>query len=104
VVLLLDGDSSHTVKASRALARQLQIRFLWLSKRAPELNPMESLWGQGKDAIVVNTQYANIDEQVDAFITHMSSLSNQEALQTSGVLSEHFWLKRVLSKNFCGPA
>ena len=98
VVMLLDGDRSHTAKASRALARRLKIRLLWLPKRSPELNPMDTLWGQAKDAICVNTQYVTIDEQADAFIAHVSGLSNREALRTSGVLSEHFWLKRVLSK------
>lgn len=98
VVMLLDADSSHTAKASRALAQQLGIRLLWLPTRSPELNPMDTLWGQAKDAICVNTQYVTIDEQADAFIAHVSGLSNRQALRTSGVLSEHFWLKRVLSK------
>lgn len=104
VIMLLDADSSHTAKASRALARQLKIRLLWLPTRSPELNPMETLWGQAKDVICVNTQYATIGKQVKAFVAHLSGLSNQEALRTSGVLSKNFWLKRVLSKNFCGPA
>lgn len=98
VVMLLDADSSHTAKASCALARQLKIRLLWLPTRSPELNPMDTLWGQAKDAVCVNTQYVTIDEQADAFTAHVSGLSNRQALQTSGVLSEHFWLKRVLSK------
>lgn len=104
VVLLLDSDRSHTAGASRDLAHRLHIRLLWLPKRAPELNPMDTLWGQAKDAVCVNTQYVDIDEQADAFIAHMNGLSNREALQTSGVLSKHFWLRRVLSKKFCGPA
>jgi hypothetical protein len=100
VTLLLDGDRSHTADASQVLAHRLQIRLLWLPKRAPELNPMDTLWGQGKDAVCANTQYADIDEQVDAFIAHLTGLSNKEALRTSGVLSEQFWLKHALSKNF----
>lgn len=100
VTMLLDGDTSHTAKSSQDLARRLGIRLLWLPKRSPELNPMESLWGQAKDAICVNWQYATMNEQVNAFVAHLSSLSNQEALQTSGVLSKNFWLKPVLSKNF----
>lgn len=98
VVMLLDADTSHTAKASRALARRLKIRLLWLPTRSPELNPMETLWRQAKDAVCVNTQYVTIDQQADAFIAHVSGLSNREALHTSGVLSEHFWLKRVMSK------
>jgi DDE superfamily endonuclease len=104
VVMLLDADSSHTARASRTLARQLNIRLLWLPTRSPELNPMDTLWGQAKDAICVNTQYTGIDEQADAFIAHVSGLSNREALRTSGVLSKHFWLRRTLSSYFCGPA
>jgi len=100
VTMLLDGDSSHTANASQALASQLQIRLLWLPKRAPELNPMDTLWGQGKDAISANKQYARVDDHVESFISHLSGLANKEALQTSGVLSKQFWLKRVLSKNF----
>lgn len=66
--------------------------------------PPLTLWGQGKDAISVNKQYARLDDQVKSFVAHLSGLSNKEALQTSGVLSENFWLKPVLSKNFSGPA
>lgn len=104
VLLLLDGDSSHTAHASQALACQLGLQLLWLPKRAPELNPMDTLWGQAKDAMSANKQYADIDEQAELFVSHLCSLSNKEALQTSGVLSKHFWLKHVLSKKFCGPA
>jgi hypothetical protein len=100
VTLLLDSDRSHTAGVSQVLAHRLQIRLLWLPKRTPELNPMDTLWGQGKDAVCVNTQYTDIDKQVDAFIAHLTGLSNKEALRTSGVLSKKFWLKRVLSKNF----
>ena len=104
VTLLLDSDTSHTANGSQALAAQMGIRLLWLPKRAPELNPMDTLWGQGKDAMSANKQCTNIDEQAESFITYLSSLSNKEALQTSGVLSPHFWLRHVLSKNFCVPA
>jgi hypothetical protein len=41
---------------------------------------------------------------VDRFLAHLNGLSGQEALHTSGVLSDDFWLRKVLSKKFCGPA
>ena len=72
--------------------------------RAPELNPMDTLWGQGKDVIAANKQYAAIEDQVDRFLNHLLSMSGREALHTSGVLSDNFWLRTALSKNFCGPA
>lgn len=70
-VMLLDGDSSHTAKASCTLAKRLKIRLLWLPTRSPELNPMETLWGQAKDAVCANAQYTTIDKQADAFIAHL---------------------------------
>jgi transposase len=101
VTMLLGENPSHTAQGSRRLADQLGVRLLWLPKRCPELNPMDTLWGQAKDVISANKQYASLDQQVDLFISHLYSLSNKEALRTSGVLSSHFWLHRILSKKFC---
>ncbi|HKB39208.1 MAG TPA: transposase [Gemmataceae bacterium] len=104
VALLLDEDPCHTAKGSAQLAERFGIELLWLPKRCPELNPMDTLWGQAKDVISADKQYATIDEQVDRFLAHLRALSNQEALHTSGVLSDDFWLKRALSTNFCVSA
>ena len=98
VALLLDEDPGHTAGGSVNWAETYGIELLWLPKRAPELNPRDTLWGQGKDVISADKQYATIDAQVERFLRHLDSLSNQEALHTSGVLSEGFWLKRALSK------
>jgi DDE superfamily endonuclease len=102
VALLLDEDPSHTAKAS--LKALEGITRLWLPKRSPELNPMDTLWGQGKDVVSANKQYETIDEHVDRFLKYLRDRSGREALQTSGVLSEDFWLRRTLSKKFCGSA
>lgn len=102
IALLLDEDPCHTALASLQAARSMTL--LWLPKRAPQLNPMDTLWGQGKDVISANKQYAAIDEQVERFLRCLRAMSNQEALRTSGVLSKHFWLGSVLPKNFCSPA
>ena len=104
VAMLLDEDPSHTAKGSVRLAGWFDMELLWLPKRRPELNPMDTLWGQAKDVISADKQYTTIDEQVDRFLVHLWALSNQEALHTSGVLSDDFWLKRALSTNFCGSA
>lgn len=102
VALLVDENRSHTAKAS--LAKAAGMTLLWLPKRSPELNPMDTLWGQGKDVISANKQYDPIEEQVNRFLEYLRGLSNQEALHTSGVLNDNFWLKRMLSKHFCVPA
>jgi hypothetical protein len=102
VALLLDADPCHTARASLRAADGMTL--LWLPKRSPELNPMDTLWGQAKDAVSANTQYRTIEEHVDRFLDYLAGLPNDEALHASGALSQGFWLKRALSKNFCGPA
>jgi hypothetical protein len=102
VALLLDEDPCHTAQAS--LRRAEGMTLLWLPKRSPELNPLDTLWGQAKDVVSANKQYATIEEQVDRFLEYLRGLSNAEALHTSGVLSKEFWLTPVLSKDFCAPA
>jgi len=104
LALLLDEDSSHTAKSSRELAAELSIQQIWLPHRAPKLNPLENLWGEGKDVVAASKQYATIDAQVHRFLAYLETLSPREALHTSGVLSKHYWLRFALSKYLCGPA
>jgi hypothetical protein len=94
--LLLDEDPSHTAKGSVRLAEGFDIDLLWLPKRCPKLNPMDTLWGQGKDVISAGKQYATIDEQVERFLNHLESLSVWDTLHTAGVYSDDFWLQSVL--------
>jgi transposase len=96
IALLLDEDRSHTAKGSVALAQQLDITLLWLPKRSPKLNPMDTLWRHAKDLVSANRQYATIDQQAVRFVRYLKSLSDQEALHLAGVLSRHFWLRSVL--------
>lgn len=98
VAMLLDEDPSHTAKGSVGLAEGLGIELLWLPKRSPELNPIEGLWGDGKDVVCADHQYESIDEEVKRFVAYLSGLTNRDALQRAGVFSEDFWLRRALSK------
>lgn len=102
IALLLDEGPSHTAKASLRAAEGLTL--LWLPNRTPELNPMDTLWGQAKDVVSANRQYETIEEHVSRFLEYLESLSDRETLHTAGVLSDEFWLKGTLSKNFCQPA
>ncbi len=102
VALLLDEDSCHTARASQPALEGMTL--LWLPHRAPKLNPMDTLWGQGKDVISASKQYGTIEEQVERFRTHLQAMSNWQALHTAGVLSKRFWLREALSNLACGPA
>jgi hypothetical protein len=99
VALLLDEDSCHSAQASRREAEKMTL--LWLPKRSPKLNPMDTLWGQAKDVVSANKQYASIEEQADRFLAYLGQMPNHQALHAAGVLSKNFWLRAALSKNFC---
>ena len=96
VALLLDEDPSHTAVGSRRVAERLGIDLIWLPKRAPELNPLDHLWGHGKDEISASKQYESIDDHVYRFIRYLQGLSSREVLNKAGVLADDFWLKSVL--------
>jgi len=94
--MLLDEDPSHTAKGSLRAAEGMALS--WLPKRAPELDPRDTLWGQGKDVVAADKQCTTIEDRVDRFLKHLLRLSGREALHTSGVLSDDFWLRATFIK------
>jgi hypothetical protein len=99
--MLLDVDPSHTAKGSLRVAEGMTL--MGLPKRAPELNAMDTLWGQGKDVVAANKRYGTIDDQVDRFLSHMLGMTGREALHTSAVLSDDFWVNAALAKRLLRP-
>jgi hypothetical protein len=79
VALLLDENPCHTAAGSQQLARDLNIELLWLPKRAPELNPLDELWGQAKDIVSANLQYPTIDDHLQTFLEYLECLTDWEA-------------------------
>jgi hypothetical protein len=65
---------------------------------------MDTLWGQAKDIMSANKQYATIEDQVERFLDYLSAFSDRETLDTAGVHSGNFWLNDALCNYFCGPA
>src|SRR5690606_26929686 len=96
LALLLDEDSSHTAHASQSLAEDLDVELIWLPNRTPKLNPLDHLWGHAKSTVSANKQRETVEEHAERFLLHMEGLSNREALQLAGVLSDDFWLKTAL--------
>lgn len=91
--MLLDKDPSHTAKANRQLARQLNIRLIWLPKQCPELNPMDQLWKELKKEMAANRQFRAVDEGADHAENWIQSLSRWQVFQKTGMFSEHYWLR-----------
>jgi transposase len=96
IFLVLDEDPSHTGAEAQVLAEEYGIELVWLPNRAPELNPLDRLWGHAKDAVSANRQYGTIEEHVEPFLHYLENLADREALQKAGVFSKNFWLKSVL--------
>lgn len=92
VVMILDGDSSHTAQASEQLAKELNISLEWLPVRSPELNAIEDLWGDAKDHVCANHQFPDIDTQADAFIEYLEHHTNHQTKRKAGLLSDNYWL------------
>lgn len=93
--LLADRASAHTDRRTQALARQLDIRFVWLPKQAPELNAMDQLWRELKAVIAANRQAPTIVALAISAMLWVLMLSPTEARRKAGMLSPHFWLRDV---------
>jgi proline dehydrogenase len=84
VALLLGEDPSHAAKGSVGLAGRLGVELLWLPKRLPKLNPMDTLWGQGKDVVCADHQHDAPGEQVNRFIGYLGNLAPRVMALLSG--------------------
>jgi transposase InsO family protein len=96
--LLLDQGSAHTAVLTRQLAANLRIELVWLPKQWPELNGMDQLWRELKRLVAANRQANSVEELAQQAEGWLRTLSPREALRKAGILSERFWLKRLLQK------
>ena len=94
--LLLDRASAHTTEKTLRIADELRLELVWLPKQWHELNAMDQLWKELKRLIAANRQATSIDGLAEEAADWILSLSMPEALRKAGILSPHFWLKRLL--------
>lgn len=93
--LLADRASAHTDRQTQHLAAVLRVRFLWLPKQAPELNAMDQLWRELKRVIAANRQAPTITALATSAMLWVLMLSPTEARRKAGLLSPHFWLRKL---------
>jgi hypothetical protein len=88
-----------------AFLNEFGIQLVWLPKRAPELHPMDTLWVKARMRFAATSNTPRSDEQAAYFLHHLTSLSDAQAMQTSGIQSRHSWLSQtLLLKKFGAPA
>jgi transposase len=100
--LLADRASGHTAQATLALARELQIEFVWLPKQWPELNAMDQLWKELKRDVAANRQAACIEDLAERARQWVLNLTPAQTRRKSSRASSTFWL-RVSSQDFWLP-
>jgi len=96
VWLLLDRAGCQTAANSQALAKRLGIVCVWLPKQTPKLNAVDHLWREGKRNVSANRQYRSIDGHARRFECWIMHLTARTAQRKAGILSENYWLKRLL--------
>lgn len=96
IVLFIDRGSPHTAKRSRQLARELSIQLRWLPVACPELNPLDHLWRHVKRDVLANEATPKLEASLARACEYIMSLTPEERLRKSGVLSGNFWLDNVL--------
>lgn len=79
-----------------ALADRLRIRFGWLPWQAPRLTPMNHLWRKLKRLVTANRQAKSIDAVAAEAAAWVLILTPQQARRKAGMMSQHFWLKKLL--------
>ncbi len=82
--LLLDNHGSHKGPSSVELAAKLNIRFFWLPKQCPELNPVDHLWGGLGNRLAANRQFPSVDDQARHTLAWLHRLSPTQTLGRRG--------------------
>jgi transposase len=96
--LLLDPGPAHTAVPTRHLAAHWRVALVWLPQQGPELNGMDQLWRELKRLVAANRQANSVEELAQQAEGWWRTLSPREALRKAGILSERFWLKRLLQR------
>lgn len=85
VVLVLDNGPIHLSKASQAAlqARAHWLAVEWLPKYAPELNDIETVWGQLKSRHLAHQTFADadiLDRAVHSAVAELNTQRNRHPL------------------------
>lgn len=92
LTILLDEHPAHTARTTELLTTSLEIEFIWLPHRSPELNPLETIWGKAKTALASNRQFEDIDDQADQFTAYLLQIPPDNVKSLCGLTSKDFWL------------
>jgi len=81
------------------LASELGIEMRWLPVARPESNPVDHLWRHVKQDVLANKPTPDLDASVGYARQYIFGLTPQQRLRKAGVLSDTFWLRKVLQEH-----
>ena len=81
------------------MASELGIETRWLPVACPELNPVDHLWRHVKQDVLANEPTPDLDTSVGYACQYIFGLTPQQRLRKAGVLSDTFWLHKVLQEH-----
>jgi transposase len=70
IILILDNARIHHAKVTMAVCEKLDIRLVHLPPYSPDLNPIESLWKDGKKKLGM-LEFTDICENVETTLNNM---------------------------------
>jgi transposase len=97
IVLFLDRHPAQWARATRHLARHVNIQLRWLPTACPELNVMDHLWRHVTDDVIANEPTPSLDTTAQRAVQHIRTMSPQARRRQAGILSDSFWLANVLT-------
>ena len=97
IVLFLDHGTPHKAPGTLKFAKNLGIKFRWLPKACPKLNPMDHLWRHIKNDVLPN-EAISIENTVKIAYDYLQSLSHKDVLRKAGALSDKFWFREYCPK------
>jgi hypothetical protein len=78
------------------LADELGIQLRWLPTASPELNVVDQLWRRVIDAVLANEPTPTLEATVERLAQYIREMPAQERRRQAGILSDSFWLARLL--------
>jgi transposase len=86
IFLILDNATYHTSHMVKDWSKNHpEIKFLWLPKNNPQLNPVEKIWWRMKDIVSANRSYKGLKIMKQKCIEFLTNLTSEAAIQLASL-------------------
>jgi transposase len=86
IFLILDNATYHTSHMVQDWSKNhTMIKFLWLPKNNPQLNPVEKIWWCMKDIVAANNSYKGLKHMKQKCIEFLTNLTPEAAIRLTSI-------------------